>query len=358
MSDTLLKYQCPTCGGTLQFNADKQLVVCDFCESEFPEDLFQSEPTENIQDKPIDWKLDGVVESHETMEEQKAYTCSSCGAEIISDGVTAATECLYCGNPVVVESNVSGMVKPDMVIPFKIDKEKAEEMLREFYKGKFLLPSAFKNENRIKKIAGMYVPFWLFSCTGRGRVNYSATKVRRWSDSNYNYTNTKHYAIARGGSVGFEKIPVDASKKMEDDYMDGLEPYDYNDLKAFEPMYLAGYFADKYDVSVEECSQRATHRVVNSVVDEFQRTVHGYTTVTKTNADVQMSGEDINYALFPIWMLNTKYNDKMYQFAINGQTGKVSGELPIDKMKRNLLWLAITLVGGFPLAYLIDFFMS
>ncbi len=361
MTDSMLKYQCPACGAPLEFSVEKQMLVCDSCDSEYPQDMIQKEqnqPNENEKQGKIDWNIEGYVRKQNQMGEQSGFICTSCGAEVVSDGDTVATECMYCGNPVVMTENVSGMVTPDMVIPFKIDKKKAEEMLHEFYKGKLLLPDAFTKNNRLSKISGVYVPFWLFSCTGNGNVIFDATKVKKWSDSDYNYTRTEYYEVYRSGQIGFTKIPVDASTKMEDNYMDGIEPFNYNDLVDFSPMYMAGYFADKFDVSVAECSERANERVITSTEDEFRKTVKGYTSVNKKSAFVQMTGEDINYALLPVWMLNTKYEGTMYQFAINGQTGQVAGSLPIDKGKLLKWRIGITLASMIPIAAIALLFLS
>ncbi len=318
MSDTMLKYQCPACGAPLEFSAEKQMLICNSCDSEFPQDIFADDSTDNAAEAPtkIDWNIEGYVKTQTTEQAQAGFTCTSCGAEVVSNGDTVATECMYCGNPVVMSQNVSGMVTPDAVIPFKIDKQRAMQILEEFYKGKPLLPDSFTKNNRLSKISGMYVPFWLFSCTGDGAVHFDATKVRNWSDSNYEYTKTEYYRVLRAGKIGFDKIPVDASTKMEDNYMDGLEPYDYGAMVPFDSMYMAGYFADKFDVGVEDCSSRAVKRVIQSTEDAFEKTADGYTTLTKSTSSVQMQGEDINYTLLPVWMLNTKFEGKMYQFAI------------------------------------------
>ncbi len=359
----MLKYQCSACGAPLRFDAEKQLLVCDSCESEFAQDFIEQQagggaPAAEQAPSLVDWKTQGYVAAQETLADQPGFVCESCGAEIVSDGHTAATECMYCGNPVVLSDRVAGMVKPDMVLPFKITKEEAERKLRNFYEGKPLLPNAFKSGNRISKIAGLYVPFWLFSCTGTGSATFNATKVRRWSDSNYNYTKTSYYEVDRAGSMAFASIPVDASTKMEDNYMDGVEPYDYKELAGFEPMYLAGYFADRYDVGVEESSERATRRVIASVEDALEDTVEGYTTVSRQHSYVNMVGEDIRYALLPVWMLNTKYNGEMYQFAINGQTGQVAGKLPIDKTKLWLWRLGITVLSAIPATIIVSWLLS
>ncbi len=350
MSEDLLKYQCTACGGPLHFDVNKQLIICDYCDSEYTKEYFKEE--EEGQSEKIDWNIEGTVKDHEVIGEQSGFICSSCGAEIVSDGNTVATECMYCGNPVVITNNVSGMVKPDMVLPFKIDKVEAEKLLKQFYNKKFLLPSTFKDQNRISKIVGMYIPFWLFTGKGEGDIVFDARNVKKWTSGEYRYTETKIYHANRAGDLQFEKVPVDASKKMLDNYMDGLEPYDYNDLKSYSSTYMAGYFADKFDVSVDECSERAKIRIVNSTIDTMKETVTGYSTVSVKNSNIKMSNDEISYVLLPVWMLNTKYKDKMYQFAINGQTGKVSGELPIDKLKKNLLFAGIALATFIPSAIL------
>ncbi len=356
MSDTLLKYQCPACGAPLEFSAQKQKLFCESCESEFETEMFApQQPATGEPAASIDWSVQGNVTQPQP-EAVAGFICKSCGAEIVSDGKTVATECMYCGNPVVMSDNVSGMVTPDVVIPFKIDKKQAEQMLLNFYKGKRLLPKAFTTGNRVSKITGLYVPFWLFSSKGEGDIKYTATKVSHWSDDDYDYTRTETYDVMRRGEIAFDNIPVDASTKMEDDYMDGVEPFDYSALTEFSPMYMAGYFADKFDVSVDECSERANSRVTSSLEDSFLNTVNGYTTVDKNSADINLQSEDIKYALMPVWMLNTKYNGKLYQFAINGQTGRVSGELPIDKGKLFMYRLGIFAGSFVPLLIILNLF--
>ncbi len=360
MADTLIKYQCPACGAPLEFNPAMQMLHCGSCESTYPQDHFKkpSEPVdEQLPPTQIDWNIEGYVKEHQTMETQVGFNCTSCGAEVVA-GDTVATECMYCGNPVVITDNVSGVLTPDLILPFKIDKTRAQEILKEFYKGKRLLPSAFNDHNHVSKITGMYVPFWLFSCTGQGNVQFEATKVREWTSGDYEYTETKYFSVYRAGSLGFDYIPVDSSKKMDDSYMEGIEPFDFKEIVPFEPMYMAGYFADKFDEDVEESGKRATKRVIASVEDALKDTVVNYDSVRIEDSYINMNGEDIKYALIPVWMLNTKFGDKTYQFAINGQTGEVAGELPIDKKKLWLYRIGIAVGSFIPLMGIISFFMS
>ncbi len=350
MEKELLTYSCPSCGGTLKWSTEAATLKCDFCDSLFEEGIFKNNEPDNAE---IDWNVEGFLKEHTEADSKPGFICDACGAQIISDGQTAATECMYCRNPVVIASNIEGVLKPDLVIPFKINKTEAEEILSKFCYDKPLLPSEFKAENTISKITGMYVPFWLYSCIGDGSISYSAKKVTSWSDRNYRYTKTKHYAIDRAGNVSFTKIPVDASSKMDDNYMDGLEPYNYSELMPFDSKFMAGFFADKFDVDVNSCGNRATERVVNSVVNSFRDTIVGYSSVLKKHADIKMDEVEIKYALLPVWMLNTKYKGEIYNFAINGQTGQISGRLPIDKRKLALWWAGLVAGITLPLTLII-----
>ncbi len=368
MTEELIKYQCPSCHGPLHFEPSKQMIVCDYCQSEYEENYFdkaeetsetEDETTVRIETKsePIDWKKDGIVTEKEVLENQSGFVCTSCGAEVVSDGNTAATECMYCGNPIVITENVKGMVKPDLILPFKINKQQAEDMLKQFYNKKYLLPKTFKDQNRIKKIAGVYVPFWLFTGKGDGRIVADGRNVSVRRSGDYRIEETTHYHVEREGSLSFEKIPTDASKKMEDNYMDGLEPYNYNELVEFAPQYMAGFFADKFDVSVEDCAERAKVRMINSTKDALRRTITGYSSAPEISSHFEMMDEDVKYAMLPVWVLNTKHEGKMYHFAINGQTGKVSGDLPIDKVKQVLYSILLTLAFFIPFSIIGYLFM-
>lgn len=261
----------------------------------------------------------------------RSYVCKSCGGEIVGDANTAATACPFCGNPVVMMGQFSGALKPDLVIPFKLDKKAAKAGLMKYLTGKRLLPKIFKDQNHIDEIKGVYVPFWLFDTDVDAQVRYRATKVHTWSDSDYDYTETSHFLVHRGGSVGFEHVPVDGSSKMADDLMESIEPYNISDAVHFQTAYLAGYVADKYDVTAEESIDRANQRVKRSTEEVFAETVEGYTTVTPENTSVQFHGGKARYALYPVWLLNTSWNGNQYTFAMNGQTGKFVGDLPVDK---------------------------
>jgi hypothetical protein len=259
--------------------------------------------------------------------------CPSCGAELVGDKNTIATVCPCCGNTQIVLKRVEGLLRPEYVIPFHLDKKAATENLKQFYNKKRLLPNLFKEENRVNSLQALYVPFWLFDAKAQGNATYKATKVKVWSDSNYRYTKTDFYSVTRAGGLGFEKISVDGSEKMDDAYMDAIEPFDYSKMKDFQSAYLSGYLAEKYDVGIEASKERAVRRIKNSVESQFDRSVSGYTTVLKERSSVNIADGKVSYALLPVWVLNSKYKGTNFQFMMNGQSGRLVGKLPIDNGK-------------------------
>lgn len=328
------EYKCPCCGGAIAFDSTIQKMKCPYCDTKFDMDTLASYDSElkNDQKDDMKWKTDAREEWKDSeVNGLRSYVCKSCGGEITCDENTAATSCPFCGNPVVMMEQVSGKLKPDYVIPFKLDKKAAKEALMEHYAGKRLLPKVFKDQNHIDEVKGVYVPFWLFDASADVNMRYKATKVRTWSDSKYEYTETSFFSVTRGGSLGFKAIPVDGSVKMPDDLMDSLEPFDLSKAKDFQTAYLAGFFADKYDVDVKKSAKRANSRIRKSAQKAFDATVKGYATVTKENGSIQLKNRKVKYALFPVWLLSTTWNGQNYLFAMNGQTGKMVGDLPLDK---------------------------
>ena len=243
-----------------------------------------------------------------------------------------------------------GALRPDLVIPFKLDKEAAKASLKAYYKGKKLLPRVFAEENHIDEIKGIYVPFWLFDTNPDANMRYRATRVRAWADAQYNYTETSYYSVLRGGNLRFEAVPVDGSTKMDDNIMESLEPFNLDDAVDFQTAYLAGYLADKYDVDAEQSIERANARIKSSTEQNFARTVVGYSSVMPEASNVRFNSGKARYAMYPVWLLNTTWNGQRYTFAMNGQTGKFVGDLPVDK-KLFGLWFGGIAAGVSALVY-------
>ena len=354
MSD-LLEYKCPNCGGSMEFDTETQNMKCPFCDSVFSVADLQAMDAGLEAQKPdsFEWDTAQAQEwSGAEADNMSVFVCKSCGGEIVGDDTTAATFCPYCGNPVVMTGRLAGVLKPNYVIPFKLDKDTAKRKLREYIAKKRFAPTTFKSENKLDEIKGMYVPFWLFDADTAAAVSFEGTQVRKWSDSSFDYTETSFFDVFRSGTMRFENIPVDGSEKMPDDLMESLEPFDFADAVSFQTAYLSGFFADKYDVPMEQSVGRANDRVKVSAQNTLASTANGYVTLTPKNTSVQVRNGLAKYALYPVWLLNTSYKGEKYTFAMNGQTGKFIGNLPVDNGKLAALFAGLT-VGVSALAFVL-----
>ena len=207
----VIVYKCTNCGGPLSFKAETQNWTCDYCLSEFSEQEVR-EFAANQQDK-------GSIEpqpfsAEEYDEHAVGYSCQSCGAEIVTDETTAATFCYYCHNPTILPRRLEGEFRPEKVIPFKIDREKATELFIQWCRKKPLLPKFFTSASELEKLSGIYVPFWLFDCGADGHIHGEATRVRSYTIGDTRYTETKFYKVLREGKANFREVPADGSKKM------------------------------------------------------------------------------------------------------------------------------------------------
>jgi len=331
---TITQYKCPCCGGGIAFDPDLQTVSCPYCETEFDMDTlkgYDEDLSHSTGEDEISWNQSETVWEDADAAGMRLYNCTSCGAEIVADENTAATSCPYCGNPIVIKGRLSGDLKPDYIIPFKLDKKDAMSHFASHLTGKRLLPKVFRDQNHLEEIKGIYVPYWLFDGKAEGDVTFHGTKVRSWSDNDFVYTETSHYSVARSGSLHFENVPADGSSKMPDDLMESLEPYHFSDAVDFQTAYLAGFFADRYDVSAEQCEPRINERTKATTEQKLRETVNSYTSLQTESVRFRMSDSRILYVLFPVWLLITTWNGTRYTFAMNGQTGKFVGDLPVDK---------------------------
>lgn len=315
------EYKCLNCKAGLEFDPPSQKWKCHYCFSEFTKEQLDSALKED--ELPDD-----------EMPELNAYHCTSCGAELITDNTTAATTCLYCKSPTIIKSRFTGRFKPKSLIPFKLTKSQAEEIYRKWIRKRLFAPSAFKTQEEIKRVTGVYAPFWLFDCMVDGHIEGEGTKVSSWTIGEYKYIKTKYYKVVRRGKVNYQRIPVDASKKLDDIFMHNIEPYNYDDLTDFSMPYMSGFMAEKYDVEADEAGQVMKQRVEEYTEDRLKETVDSYTSYIVNGKQITLSDQTHSYSMLPVYLLINKYKEKEHIFIVNGQTGKVVGDAPISFLKQ------------------------
>ena len=337
-------YRCSNCGGDMQFNPDKGLLVCGHCgNTETPEQYNEDNSREEDNKKDVE----GVMQ----------YKCPSCGAELVTDSYTAATKCTYCDSPIILEDRLSNQFKPDCLIPFKYNRNDTLKKIKEWCKNGLFTPNDFLSENNLQKLAGIYVPFWLYGFETNTRMSANCTKVKVYTVGDTEYTETYHYIVERDIDADFKRVPADASIKMDDELMDLIEPFNYQELVGFQMPYLSGYMAEKYNYTDSDLVERVRSRVDEYAYDLTKDTIDGYSTVTVLDSRVQSTPSAKEYAMLPVWMYNYNYKGKDYTFVMNGQTGKINGRPPVS-VSRVILVFLTTLIAIFGLISVIMMYLG
>ncbi len=326
MQSNAVDYKCPSCGATIPFSPEKQKWVCSYCGSEFTLEELQKSQKKSIVEEKKEIKV----------EDADIYRCQSCGAEIIADENTTATFCVYCGNTAILKDRIHNSRVPDLIIPFQKVKDDATKAFEKVVKHKPLVPKAFKTKDNIQKITGIYIPFWAYDFQVSGTVEFNATDVHTWTDFRNQYTKTDGFSVVCEGNMDYDKVLADGSSRFPDDLMDSLEPFDFQGLVSYNQAFLAGFFSEKYDVDEDKAVERAQRRAVNTSVSLMRETVNHQSCALLDN-QLNVQKQKVYYILLPVWMVNTKYRDKTYTFAMNGQTGKIVGDLPLGR-KEVVVW--------------------
>lgn len=335
--------KCPNCNGEVVFDPASQQYHCPYCGSYFQE-IREPEPEAFPQN----------AEETGKREEAVIYHCPSCGAEIITEETTAATFCYFCHNPVILEGRVSGDYLPGWVIPFSVTREQAVQIFLDAMKKKIFVKRGFFRKQQVEKLTGVYLPFWNVNWKGTGRLEADATKVRVWRTGDMEHTETRFYRVTREGELEFPEIMEQALKKNNRMLVQGVLPYRQEGKKKFSLGYLSGFQAEKRDISQEETEPSIQSQVETYAENLLRDTIQGYASVNRREKRIHTRTMDWEYVLVPVWTLTYKgSNGKMYYYAINGQTGKVSGMLPVDYLKLSfcsvflgLAAAALVLLGG------------
>lgn len=335
----VVHYKCPNCGGDMEFDSQSGMLSCCSCGRKDDIEGFSEE----------------FITTAFSEDEAKEYHCKNCGAILMTEAETTATTCSFCGAGVVLKDRLSGNMVPAKIVPFSISKEEAMKAFRSWCKKGRLTPKGFMTADRIKGIAGMYVPFWLYDLNSKVQVDAQCTKVSTYESGDYVCTETKYYNVYRDINIDYVKVPVDASKKMNDEIMDKLEPY--NSLKDFKTPYLAGYVAEKYNFDDKELLPRAKSKIENYIESYIRSTTMEYTSVNYRSKQIDISQKQACYTLFPVWMVYYDYDKSEHTFAMNGQTGKVVGKPPISSAKV-AMWFGGIAVSAFMMLKLISLIMG
>lgn len=352
----IISFKCPNCDGELIFDPSTQKYKCEYCGGLFSqEELDAMKPAEGREALAQEDDRQ-QEETHETAGQGAVvYSCPSCGAQIVTDDTTAATFCYYCHNPVVLGGRLEGNYLPDKIIPFSITREAAEKGFEEYISRKKFVPKAFFSKEQIESMTGVYFPYWLYDVKLQGNMQAEARNVRVWRSGDTEYTETKFYNVQREGEIDLSNLSENALKKANFKLARNMMPYDFSLMKEFKTGYLSGFLAERRDIELQEVKGKMQNEMRQSAERLLRETIKGYNSVSVRNSNIVPKKENWSYVLFPVWTLTYKgKNGQVYYYSMNGQTGKVSGELPIDYAKVTIVSalsavvaLAVALIGGF-----------
>lgn len=266
----------------------------------------------------------------------RLYQCPHCGAEVVTDKSTTATTCVFCNTPLILQENMRGKFAPQMVIPFEVDKDRIRDLYAEYIKSKPFYPEEYSTANVIEKIKAIYLPFWLFNTRTQGMISATGERIMTFTRGDYIITDHDVFSLERSGQMDFNKIPVVASSKTPKDAMDSIEPFDYSKMVPFNTGYLPGFLAERYDTEAGSLKDKIHQRTARSFEEMMMNTMGGYTGVRVQNEQISHQDVETTYVLLPSYLLFMDFDqDEDKLVAINGQTGKVIGNVPVDKRKRN-----------------------
>ena len=327
-------YLCPSCGAAMVFDPVSQRLACPHCGSSMTNEEAEEQFKDKTDEIPGEEDFEDEIDNDRL--DCKVYNCPSCGAEILTDKYTTATICSFCGNPGLMEDRIEGILRPSYVIPFSVAKNNAAEIFKKWTRAGLLTPSDFKSQSTIEKMTGMYVPYWLYDYDVHVDMAARCTRTSRTVKGNNEYIYTYHYEAQRSADGRYERVPADASKKLDDNMMDLLEPFNYTTLLNFNDSYLSGYQSERYSMKSEEMEERVKRRIMQYAEESVRNSIIGYEAVNVYSKNIKGKKTAAKYALLPVWILNYRYLGKDYTTVINGQTGKLVGKLPISRVKTAL----------------------
>lgn len=354
---SVLEQKCPKCGAATHFDPKKKLLVCDYCDSTFPFDIDKVKAA-SLTDG---FRFEDFRRGYEQPDAAKlpVYICKSCGAELIAPAEQISLSCPYCRNNIVLSDKVSGNLRPDGVIPFSVSADELPSRLTEFYSDKKLLPKNFFSEAALSGVTGVYVPFWLFSGTVDGEASFVTSRTARHSEGNYSVTETAYYEVTSNVHAVFKDVPVDASRRISDEMMDSLEPFDMSLARPFDPGYLAGYTADRFDSPSEDIEARAKERIEATADRLLASQAGNYDKVRRSGGNLT-TALTARYYLLPVYIFKLKYMGRSYPFAVNGQSGRIVGQLPDVKLLQRSYFIKrfLPIAGGVIGAFIAKYYLG
>ena len=324
--------KCPNCGATVVYDPDTLAMTCHSCgyQRQLPKpedvakDIEEIDFTTATQRASIDWG-----------QARKSLECKNCGATTVFAATDTAACCPYCGSTQVMPvDDLADAMAPGGVVPFEISQQKASQLFKSWIKGKFFAPNAAKKSCEAKNFSGVYLPFWTYD--SQTTSPYSVQLGYRHERTNSKGETETYYEYKNFSGI-YEKFVDDelvyASKKTDNPYINAVKQFDFKKLRPYAPEFIAGFLAERYTVGLDDGWQLAKNQIKNTLrseIGQYEKRRQHADTVESVNFNTDFAKVTFKYVLAPIWIANYKFNNEVYNFVVNGQTGKIAGKSPVS----------------------------
>lgn len=329
-------YECDICGAELYWDAKSSSLKCKYCGNVKKVEDFEDATltNKNVEDENIKETEYLNVDVEDGM---VAYECKNCTGTIVTSKTTMAEVCPYCGEAVTITSKSVGAFRPKFLIPFSVDKKQAKKIYQDYVKESKYTPDAFKIDNILDKMQGLYAPFYLHNLDNKSDHVFTGEIVTTRRSGDYRITKHEVYDLKTSIDCKYRQLPTDASVRLDDKMMKCVEPYDYKEIKDYAPAYMSGFLAEQSDEEPNKIAQMAVERSKEGNHAKAKKLFEGYDKIEDVSNNYSVRNHTKDYTMLPVWILNVKYRNKNYQYAINGQTGKITGKLPLDFKKLGII---------------------
>ncbi len=312
-------YDCPNCGGGLTFDIPSQQLKCEYCGGAFaPEEVHREKDAE---------------ESHDPEFQARVFVCPQCGGQVISEDDTAAGFCSFCGASTILDSRIDGIHRPQHILPFTKTKTDCKEAYAKLVRHALFAPKVLTDPEHLEQFRGIYAPYWVYAFSQNKQVVMNGTREYRRGD----YIIKDRYDLRCDLSARYDGISYDASSALDDEISAGIAPFDTSEVKSFEPSYLSGFYADIADVPETvyeaEATSVADEAAWNEVSSQREFSGKGLDRPSSLSSAFGTRTESRQSALFPIWFMTYRDNDRIAYAVVNGQTGRITADLPVDLRK-------------------------
>jgi DNA-directed RNA polymerase subunit RPC12/RpoP len=348
------RYICPGCGADLLFEPQDGSLTCPYCNRK---EVIPQSSTEVVE-RSYEEYLSAPSNKMATMAANALEVkCAGCGATVTFTPPEVAGECAFCGNPIVAQPQAADpLVAPEAVLPFQITRKQADESIKQWLSSRWFAPNALKKMAYREGVSGIYLPHWTYDAhtlsyySGERGEHYYVTENYTETDAQGNTVQrsrqvqrTHWYSASGQVQRWFDDVLVTATKSVHKQRLESLGAWDLNMLKPYDPAFLSGFKAQRYEVELAEGFEDAKQQMA-SVIDSDVRSDIGGDEQRVHDIQTSYSGITFKHILLPIYLGAYRFNQKVYQVMVNARTGLVQGERPYSFWKIFFFVLSILAV--------------